>query len=251
MSETDDATSATSASDGWAIEVHELRRYFGTIEVLSGIDLKVRQGEFVTLLGRNGAGKTTLLNILGGLLKASEGEAWVQGLDVRRQAVRIRPELGWLSHQPGFYGDLSAHENLVFFARLYDLPDWRRAVEAALEQVGLASRAKHRVRTFSRGMLQRLAIARILVHDPPILLLDEPHTGLDLPAIELLNGLLERFRGERTILMTTHDLAIGASLADRIIVLSEGRIMAELPGSQDVADLRRQYLEILAHEVGA
>lgn len=238
------------ADAGAAIEARGLRRYFGAFEVLGGIDLTVRAGEFVTLLGRNGAGKTTLLNILSGLLKANEGEVRVFGRDVRTRAEEVRPHLGWLSHQPGFYGDLSARENLVFFARLYDLPDWRVAVEVALEQVGLAGRADHRVRTFSRGMVQRLAIARILVHDPPLLLLDEPHTGLDLPAIELLNGLLQRFRGDRTVLMTTHDLAMGATLADRVVILSEGRIVSELAGGGDFETLRRKYLDILSQEVG-
>ncbi|MEQ8765902.1 MAG: heme ABC exporter ATP-binding protein CcmA [Planctomycetota bacterium] len=232
-----------------AIAVSGVRRYFGAYEVLAGIDLEVRNGEFVTLLGRNGAGKTTLLNIIGGLLKPNEGEVFVAGLDAKSQGAKIRPRLGWLSHQPGFYGDLTAHENLAFFARLYDLKDWRAAVERGLEQVGLADRRSDRVRTFSRGMLQRLAIARILVHEPSILLLDEPHTGLDLPAIELLNTLLEQFRGDRTILMTTHDLGLGSSLADRVIVLAEGRIVQELDGGQELSALREQYLAILSQEV--
>ena len=212
------------------IECTSVTKVFGLRPVLRGVDLTVAPGEFVTLYGPNGAGKTTLLRIIASLSRPTAGEVRVAGYALPHQAAQVRTVLGVVSHQPLLYGDLSAEENLRFYARLYNLPPEAREARVAEvgAAVGLAKRMRDLVRTFSRGMQQRLAIARAILHDPPVLLLDEPHTGLDQDAAATLDRVLREVatRG-RTILMTTHDIARGLALADRAAILSRGRIAYE------------------------
>jgi len=162
------------------IVVKKLVKRFGPITVLRELDLEISSGEFVALLGPNGAGKTTLLRILATLSKPNSGLVKVASYKLPEQAIYVRAQLGVVSHQPLLYGDLTAEENLNFYSRLYNIASARR--EQVLELVGLASRKNDLVRTFSRGMQQRLAIGRAILHSPRILLLDEPHTGLDQEA---------------------------------------------------------------------
>lgn len=209
------------------IEIRKLTKTFGLNPVLRGVDLDVERGQFLALLGPNGSGKTTLLRILAALARPTGGTVRIGGWDLPAEADFVRAQLGVVSHLPLLYDTLTAEENLLLFARLYDLPaDQRRErVNAVLERVGLARRARDVVRTFSRGMQQRLAIARATLHDPAILLLDEPYTGLDQDAAALLDTLLREVAvGGRTIVMTTHDLRRGHALADRIAILSRGKI---------------------------
>jgi heme exporter protein A len=234
------------------IEARGIVKAFGDHVVLRGLDLTVAEGEFLALVGPNGAGKTTLMRILATLSRPTRGQARIAGLDLRTQGQEVRRRIGLVSHQPLLYGDLSAEENLRFYARLYGLRDADQRIHALLEQVGLGAQRTSLVRTFSRGMQQRLAIARAILHDPPVLLLDEPDTGLDPHAAERLQALLDELatRG-RTVLMTTHQLERGLRMASRIAVLAGGRIAFEAAtGALSPQALRRQYDEAIL-EAGA
>ncbi|MEP0763758.1 MAG: heme ABC exporter ATP-binding protein CcmA [Chloroflexota bacterium] len=214
------------------IEVRALTKTFGLNPVLRGLDLDVPRGEFLTLLGPNGSGKTTLLRILGALARPTSGTVRIGGWELPGEAEFVRAQLGVVSHLPLLYDTLTAEENLLFFARMYNLPreTRRERVDAVLRRVGLARRARDVVATYSRGMQQRLAIARAILHDPAVLLLDEPYTGLDQDAAALLDELLREVAiGGRTVIMTTHDLRRGHALADRIAILSRGKIAFDAP----------------------
>ncbi len=207
------------------IEVRNLVKRFGHKQVLRKLDFTVQKGEFVALLGSNGAGKTTLLRILSSLSKPNYGEVQIGGYYLPGQAAQVRRKLGVVSHLPLLYGDLSAEENLKFYSALYGLVDIQKNMAEILNLVGLYKRRKDLVRTFSRGMQQRLAIGRAILHDPEVLLLDEPHTGLDQDAANMLDSLLQQIatRG-RTIVMTSHDFPRVANLATRFDVLYKGKI---------------------------
>lgn len=209
------------------IEAKQVTKVFGLRPVLRGIDLTVGAGEFVTLFGPNGSGKTTFLRILATLSKQTTGLVKLAGLQVPQQSGAVRRSLGMVSHHPMLYGDLSAEENLLLFARLYNLDDGEAVAAAALAEVGLAPRARDLVRTFSRGMLQRLTIARALLHSPSILLLDEPYTGLDQDAAAMLDKVLRgalEANSHLAVIMTTHNITRGLALCDRAAILSRGKI---------------------------
>ena len=215
------------------IDIRSLVKTFGLKPVLRGLNLHLEAGDFVALLGPNGAGKTTLLRILASLARPSLGEVRLAGHRLPGEAAAVRRILGVVSHQPLLYGDLTAEENLRFYARLYSLPQAKRRIDEILEMVGLDRRRRDRVREYSRGMQQRLAIGRAVLHDPLILLFDEPHTGLDQEASAMLDGVLRQVAGRgRTVLMTSHDLLRAADLASRIDILSGGVIARSLTRGQ-------------------
>jgi len=208
-----------------AIETRRLVKSFGHQVALRGVDLAVAEGEFLTLFGPNGAGKTTLMRIVASLTRPSGGTVLLGGQDLGKAAAAQRRRIGLISHNPLLYGDLTAEENLRFFARLYDLADGAARIDAVLEQVGLAIRRRDAVRTYSRGMIQRLAIARAILHDPDIMLLDEPYTGLDLQAADMLRGVLEELvAANRTVILTTHNLEQGLEMCSRAAILNRGRV---------------------------
>jgi len=215
------------------IEVRKLVKRFGLKTVLRGLDFRVQHGEFVALLGPNGAGKTTFLRILASLSRPALGEVRIGGYRLPAQAAAVRRLLGVVSHQPLLYGDLTAEENLNFYGRMYGVEGLEERAADVLEMIGLAPRRRDLVRTFSRGMQQRLAIGRAVLHDPEVLLLDEPHTGLDQDACSMLDRVLSEVatRG-RTVVMTSHDLARAADLASRFDVLSRGVIVASAGRSE-------------------
>jgi heme exporter protein A len=231
------------------ISVRQLVKRFGSKTVLRGLDFEVQSGEFVALLGPNGAGKTTFLRILASLSRPTFGDVRVAGYALPAEAAAVRRRLGVVSHLPLLYGDLSAEENLRFYGRMYAVKDIEGRIASVLELVGLSGRRSDLVRTFSRGMQQRLAIGRAVLHDPEVLLLDEPHTGLDQDACSMLDGVLKQVavRG-RTVVMTSHDLARASDLADRFDVLSRGVICASTPSSSIPTDgllaFYRQSLEL-------
>jgi len=195
--------------------------------VLRGLDFEVESGEFVALLGPNGAGKTTFLRILASLSRPVMGTVNIAGYQLPNQAAAVRRRLGVVSHLPLLYGDLTAEENLRFYGRMYGISEMETRITEVLEMIGLAPRRRDLVRTFSRGMQQRLAIGRAVLHDPEVMLFDEPHTGLDQDACEMLDTVLREVAARgRTVVMTSHDLARTADLASRFDVLSKGKIVA-------------------------
>lgn len=233
------------------IKVRRLVKRFGVKTVLRGLDFEVEQGEFVALLGPNGAGKTTFLRILASLSRPTLGEVQISGYSLPAQAAAVRARLGVVTHLPLLYGDLTAEENLRFYGRMYGITDIKRKIDEVIEVVGLASRRADLVRTFSRGMQQRLAIGRAILHDPEVMLFDEPHTGLDQDACDMLDRLLRDVAGRgRTVVMTSHDLVRVENLATRFDVLSRGVIAASAArddlGSHNLLDFYRQSMADLS-----
>src|SRR5512139_2396471 len=215
------------------IQVRKLVKRFGLKPVLRGLDFHVEPGEFVALLGPNGAGKTTFLRILASLSRPTLGEVRIHNYQLPAQAANVRRLLGVVSHLPLLYGDLTAEENLRFYARMYGIENETRRIAEVLELVGLTARRRDLVRTFSRGMQQRLAIGRAVLHDPQVMLFDEPHTGLDQDACAMLDTVLQEVAARgRTVVMTSHDLARAADLASRFDVLSRGVIVASTQRSE-------------------
>lgn len=209
------------------ITVKKLVKRFGLKTVLRGLDFEAHPGEFVALLGPNGAGKTTFLRILASLSRASLGEVHIAGHKLPIDAAQVRARLGVVSHLPLLYGDLTAEENLRFYARMYGITNYAPRITEVLEMVGLENRRRDLVRTYSRGMQQRLAIGRAVLHDPDVMLFDEPYTGLDQDAALMLDTVLKAVAAQgRTVVMTSHDFARAEELATRFDILSRGVIAA-------------------------
>lgn len=212
------------------IEVNNLRRMFGDNVAVDRMTFDVEPGEVFGLLGPNGAGKTTTVRLLNGILPPSEGTVRVFGLDPATRGEDIRRRTGVLTETPALYERLSARENLEFFATLQAIPesDMACSVDEMLEFFELVPRANDKVETFSKGMKQRLALARALIHEPPLLFLDEPTSGLDPEAAQQVNGLIENLtsaNGE-TVVLATHNLFEAQRLCDRVAVMNKGRILA-------------------------
>lgn len=212
-----------------------LAREYGVVRAVNGIDLDLAPGDFLTIFGPNGAGKTTLLSLLGGRLKPSEGEVWVGGQRLDFGETSWRSRIGVLSHQSFLYGHLTVAENLRFFGKLFGLRDLNERIPTRLEQVGLGDRAEFQARQLSHGMRQRAALARALLHDPELVLLDEPYTGLDPYAASVLRGVLSSLKdGLRTVVMVTHNLTQGLELSNRVAIQVRGRFAWE--GRRDAVD---------------
>jgi heme exporter protein A len=242
------------------IEVKNLVKAFGSKYALRGVSLRVMPGESLVIFGPNGAGKTTLVRILSSLSRPSNGTVRIGGLDLLKHADGIRRYLGVVSHAPLLYDSLTAEENLRFFAGLYGMDKPEERIKAMLQRVGLWGRRGDLVRTFSRGMVQRMAIARALLHDPEVLLLDEPDTGLDPQAAEMLHGLLSELSRRpgavsstggdagierpRTIVTVTHSIERGLAIADKVVILANGRVAFESPvDGMTAAEFRPIYDE--------
>ena len=206
-----------------AIAVDGVWKYYGDYPAIRNISFTVAPGACMALLGRNGAGKTTMLRILAGLSLAAKGTVSILGHDVRQQ--QARQKIGVLGHGIGIYDELSAIENLKLFARIYEVPNPQRTAEKWLEKTGLANVATGMVREFSRGMRQRLAVARAFLHDPQVLLLDEPFTALDDRAIAVLQTLLrEALQDGKTVMMSTHQLREALELATHVGLVNRGKL---------------------------
>jgi len=230
------------------IAIRNVSKRFGSKWALREVNLELARGEFLSLFGPNGAGKTTLMRIVATLSKPTGGTVILNGIPTTRAGGAVRHQLGLVSHQTLLYPDLTAQENLQFFGRMYDVPALPDRVNEVLDLVGLFARRHDPVRTFSRGMQQRLAIARAIIHDPGIMLLDEPYTGLDPHAAEILRGVLQRLVfQDRTVIMTTHDLERGLELCDRVAILANGRIVFEARREElDVEDFANTYRDHVA-----
>lgn len=207
------------------IQVKSLYKRYGTKSILKGVDLTINEGNVVALLGTNGAGKTTLLRLISGLAKPDRGDIHLSGVGLKKAGVALRRYVGLVSHAPLLYDHLTAWENLHFFAGMYDLNEPERRIETVLQVVDLWSRRNDQVRTYSRGMQQRLAIARAILHDPPVLLLDEPDTGLDQKSSQMLQTLIQHLGDKRrAILFSTHNLDRALTWSDSVALLVRGRI---------------------------
>ncbi len=230
-------TDAGTASRSVRVSVSGLTKRFDRRNVLRSIDLQLYSGERVALLGSNGAGKTTLLRVISTLSRPTSGTVRINGVALNEAPQEARRHVGVVAHQPYLYDDLTAIENLRFFARMYAVPDERNRIDEVLDLVGLGSRTRDRVQTFSRGMQQRLAIARAILHRPDLLLLDEPDTGLDREGMHVLERILEHHvTGGGTALMTTHDLRFGLTSGDRVLLLEFGRLTLDSPARELVEE---------------
>jgi len=209
-----------------AVEVEHLTKQFGTRKAVDDVTFALPEGAFLSIFGPNGAGKTTLLRVLSTLARPSDGKALVAGIDIREEPEEARGKIGLISHAPMLYPDLSPEENLLMYAKLYGVPDPETRVAELLDAVGLAHRRLDPVRTFSRGMVQRVAIARALVHDPQVVFLDEPYSGLDPHAVEIFDQLIDRVRDRRTFIMVSHDLQKGFAMCTHALVMARGRVVA-------------------------
>jgi len=230
-----------------ALAVRGLERSFGHVRALRGVDFALDAGDSLAVFGPNGAGKTTLLRILAGLLRPHKGEVLLDGAPLERTDAAHRRRVGLIAHYSLLYDGLTAAENLAFYARLYGLSDREALVTRTLEGVGLADRAGDAVGTFSRGMVQRMAIARALLHEPRIVLLDEPFSGLDQRAAATLRELLMRLRAERrTMVLVTHNIDEGLELATHVAIQVGGRLAEFGPVAGDLAAYRARYAEATA-----
>lgn len=237
------ASPATHAR--WEIQAEGLTKLYGDFPALQHVDLEVPQGEFLALLGRNGAGKTTLLKLLALLTRPTSGKLTIRGITHDGDLTELRRGMGLLGHNSFLYDELTAEENLLFYAKLYGIGEPRSAIRQMLEAIGLSSFGKELVRNFSRGMKQRLAIGRVFLHNPELILLDEPFTGLDDHAVALLeNSLLNAHRQGKTILLCTHQLELSLKLASRLLILDRGKVAYQGPNQPDhVEQMRELYLQ--------
>jgi heme exporter protein A len=224
------------------IEVRGLAKYYGRFSALRNLNLTIADGEFVALFGRNGAGKTTFLKIAAGLSRASSGTLKIQ-LAGANEPRLLRGAIGYLSHNTSLYGDLTAIENLRFFAHMLNAPSSDEFLMHRIGQVGLSGREQEPVRNFSRGMQQRLAIARAFLHDPSILLLDEPFTGLDQAGSDFFKSyLLKAHSAGKTCVLAIHDAPLGYDLADRLVVINTGVVALDVRKSTlSLAQFQEQY----------
>lgn len=230
------------------IQAEKLVKAYGLLPVLRGLTLSIERGEFVALLGHNGSGKSTFLRLLTGLTAPTSGHLTIGGWQIPQEMAAVRAQIGLVAHRSLLYENLTARENLMFFGRLYGLSgrELDSRISDLLGRVGLGKRAHDQVRTFSRGMSQRLSIARALLHDPAVLLFDEPYTGLDQTAMNALDRLLlEAHQGGRTIIMTTHQIDKAVQIAHRAMIIARGVIAYDGQTDRlDVSGLAAEYARV-------
>ncbi len=227
-----------------AIETKKLTKVFGDRKALDKVSIEVPEGAFLSIFGPNGAGKTTLVRTLATLSRATSGTALVAGFDAKEEPDKVREHIGLISHNPMLYPDLTAMENLMFTAQLYGVVNAEERVRELLRAVELDHRRFDVVRTFSRGMTQRLSIARALMNDPDVVFLDEPYAGLDPHAVEIFDGLIEQLRDGRTFIMVSHDLQKGYDVCTHALVLARGRVVSYAPKEDiDFEQFRQLYRE--------
>lgn len=227
-----------------AIETKKLTKVFGDRKALDKVSIEVPEGAFLSIFGPNGAGKTTLVRTLATLSRATSGTALVAGFNTKEEPDKVREHIGLISHNPMLYPDLTAMENLMFTAQLYGVVNAEERVRELLRAVELDHRRFDVVRTFSRGMTQRLSIARALMNDPDVVFLDEPYAGLDPHAVEIFDGLIEQLRDGRTFIMVSHDLQKGFDVCTHALVLARGRVVSYAPKEDiDFEQFRQLYRE--------
>lgn len=224
------------------IKAQAISKGIGKKEIIRELDLEIQAGEFLAILGPNGAGKSTLLKILSLLMKPSGGSLEINGLDAVKEAEKIRPLLGVISHKTYLYDALTASENLEFYGKMYGIAGLPGRIREVIKEVGLEFSLHDQVGAFSRGMQQRLAIARAILHRPRILLLDEPQTGLDQQALNILYQVMGRLKAEgSTVIMVTHILDHGLEDCDRLLIMRQGRSVFLGDKPETLAGVREAY----------
>lgn len=238
-----EAPATGRSAPGSSLEARALVRRYGHVVAVDGVDLTLSPGDFLTIFGPNGAGKTSLLGMLGGATRPTSGEVLINGTRISYSDPEWRSQVGILSHRGFLYARLTAAENLRFYGRLFGLSDLDDRIRERLERVGLTDRADFRVDHLSHGMRQRLSLARALLHDPDVVLLDEPFTGLDPTAATVLRDVLTSLRdGHRTVVMVTHNLREGLAMATRVVIQNAGRFAWQgTPADFDAAGFERHY----------
>jgi len=232
-----------------AIRLRGVSKSFGSQAALAGVNLDVPQGSYVAVMGANGAGKTTLLKVIAGLAVPTRGIVTIAGIEMKKAGPKLRALVGFVSHETMLYSDLTARENLAFHARLFGLKRPTAAVERAAERLSVQRVLDRPVRTLSRGTRQRVALARALLHEPAVILLDEPYTGLDEAAVAALSELLEELATpERVLMVTLHDVARALSGPERLVALSCGRVVLDRPIHERRDDVAETYLALLRSE---
>ncbi len=228
------------------ITVSKLHKSYGGTTALSGVDFEISQGEFVLIFGPNGAGKSTLLKTLSTLLQPTEGTILINNVDIYDKSNEIRRKIGFISHEPFLYENLSALENLIFFAELYDVDKPKTKAIDLLTALQLEDRADEQITTYSRGMKQRVALGRALIHEPDILFLDEPFSGLDLVGSSIITDILDNLKHKgKTIIMSTHSFDECAEIAQRIMVLVNGKLQF-ITTDVKKENFKNKYLELVA-----
>jgi len=229
------------------IEIKKLTKQADNKLILRGVDLSIKKGETVAILGPNGAGKSTLLKVLATLIKPTSGRVVINEMDLKKNHIQIKKIMGYLPHSSLLYDHYSPLENLVFFGNIYDVKNVEQRAVELVKEVVLSFFLNEPVKNFSRGMIQRIAIARAIVHEPEILLLDEPHTGLDQGAISILNNVILSMKQKgTTTLMVTHDFKQAAEICDRIIIVKNGKIVDDFTiENQNLGFVSEKYEQLV------
>lgn len=231
------------------IRLHGVTKAFGRQLALANVDLDVPPGSYVAVMGANGAGKTTMLKIVAGLAAPTRGSVTIAGVEMKKAGPRLRAMVGFVSHETMLYGDLTARENLLFHAKLLALAEPREAVERIAARLSVTSFLDKPVRALSRGMRQRVTLARALLNEPTVILLDEPYTGLDEAAAATLSDLLEELSTpERVVMLTLHDVARALSGPQRLVAIASGRIVMDRPLHGGTEDIAESYMDLLREE---
>lgn len=233
--------------DKVVLEVSQLRKRLSGKEILTEIDFKLKSGEILSIFGPNGAGKTTLLNLLSTVTTSTAGSIEIMGQDIKKDSINLKRQVGLISHETFLYDKLTAYENLNFYGEMYGLSELDDKISTVIKEVGLHFCLHDLVATFSRGMKQRLAIARAILHLPELLLLDEPYTGLDQSAIEMLNTIITKLNQQgRSLVTVTHNLQQGLNISDKFLILFDGQIRFAAE-SQDftITELEEKYRQVL------
>lgn len=228
------------------IELKGVRKSFGNQAALAGVDLLIPQGSYVAVMGPNGAGKTTMLKIMGGIAAPTAGSVSIAGIDMRRAGPGLRRLVGFVSHESMLYHDLSAEENLTFAAKLFGVSDPKRVVAEISERMNIVKHLKKPVRALSRGTRQRVAVARAVLHDPHVLLMDEPYTGLDeMAAASLADLLVGLHTPERTLIITVHEVFRALTGPERLVAMASGKIALDRPIKGDEEEISEAYRALL------
>ncbi|MFQ6617921.1 MAG: heme ABC exporter ATP-binding protein CcmA [Fidelibacterota bacterium] len=225
------------------LEIRDLTKSFGRITALKNVNISVSKGDFLTIFGPNGAGKTTLMKIIASLMRPSSGRIYIDGMEYRSNSSHLRRKIGLISHSTFLYGELNAYENLKFYGRMYGVDNLHNRINQLIREFGLRERLFDPVRTYSRGMQQRLAIARGIIHNPTLILMDEPYTGLDPGAADRLSNILRRLHSnENAVIMTTHIIERGFIHASRVTIINRGGIVFQADKNEiSLEDFQKQY----------